>query len=109
MNIDELENFIIREELEWSRDNIENMPEEEFKKRSYLYVKSNHWNTCVRLDLDELDKWSEALLLKGITQGKNVVKMTRVTGFFSNIGQWNPGKRGELKDRFRVRNFGTEK
>ena len=29
----------------------------------------------------------------------NVEHMTRVTGFFSKIDGWNPGKQAELKDR----------
>jgi hypothetical protein len=107
MDIAELENFLVNSErdLEWSIDNIENMLEEEFKKKNYLYIKSKHWDTCIRLNLDKLDEWNEMLIQKELIQGRNVVKMTRVTGFFSNIDQWNPGKRGELKDRFRVSNL----
>ncbi len=33
----------------------------------------------------------------------NVEGITRVTGFFSKVTSWNKGKRGELKDRARVR------
>lgn len=109
MNIIELENFLVNSEddIEWSKDNIENIDMEEFNKKNYLYLRSRRWNSCIRLDLANIDKWTEALILKELTHGKNVVKMTRVTGFFSNIEQWNPGKRGELKDRFRVKNISS--
>jgi hypothetical protein len=34
--------------------------------------------------------------------GRDVTQVTRVTGYFSKVGSWNPGKRIELKDRHRV-------
>lgn len=34
-------------------------------------------------------------------QGKDVEWITRTTGYFSRVSQWNPGKRGELQDRHR--------
>jgi hypothetical protein len=34
-----------------------------------------------------------------IVQGKDVVHMSRVCGYFSRINNWNKSKQGELKDR----------
>ena len=31
--------------------------------------------------------------------GANLEHITRVTGYFSKVAGWNPGKRGELRDR----------
>ncbi len=98
MNILDLENFLVKEEddLEWASENND------------LYIRSKKWNTCIKVELDKLDNIQEELLMKEITQGKNIVQITRVTGFFSNIKNWNPGKKGELKDRYRINNIKTE-
>ena len=40
-------------------------------------------------------------LLAGCKAGCDVDHVTRVTGYFSRTSAWNPGKRGELKDRHR--------
>jgi len=34
-------------------------------------------------------------------QSREVDWITRVTGYYSFVKQWNPGKRKELEDRFR--------
>ncbi len=36
-------------------------------------------------------------------QGKHIEQITRVTGYFSKIKNWNAGKKAELRDRARVR------
>jgi len=36
-------------------------------------------------------------------QSQNIEGITRITGYFSRVTGWNKGKRGELKDRFRVK------
>jgi hypothetical protein len=41
-------------------------------------------------------------LMNQINKGLEVEQITRITGYFTKISQWNKGKRGELKDRFRV-------
>lgn len=92
MNISELESLLVREQedLEWSYETGE------------FYIRSKRWRTCIKVDLNALDKLTEDILLKELVQGKNIVQITRVTGFFSNVGSWNKGKTGELKDRYRV-------
>lgn len=49
---------------------------------------------CAQLTADEL--------MRAINQGLEVEQITRITGYFTKISQWNKGKRGELKDRVRV-------
>jgi hypothetical protein len=40
-------------------------------------------------------------LYEMIAGDKDVTQITRITGYFSAIASWNPGKRGELKARKR--------
>jgi hypothetical protein len=40
-------------------------------------------------------------LYKEINKGLKVEGITRCTGYFSKTTQWNKGKLGELKDRYR--------
>jgi len=41
-------------------------------------------------------------LLTEINRGLELEHITRITGYFTKISQWNKGKRGELKDRVRT-------
>lgn len=34
-----------------------------------------------------------------VVQGRDVIHMSRICGYFSNIHNWNQSKKGELKDR----------
>ena len=38
-------------------------------------------------------------------QSENIEGITRITGYFSRISGWNKGKMGELKDRYRSREY----
>jgi hypothetical protein len=38
-------------------------------------------------------------LAKLVYNGKNLIHMTRVCGYFSQMANWNPSKLGEAKDR----------
>ncbi len=44
-------------------------------------------------------------LMNATHQGKNVDQITRITGYFSRIQSWNKGKTGELKDRYRNKEY----
>lgn len=92
MDLAELEDFLVREEedLEWS------------DQKDGFYIRSKRWGTCIKLDLNKLESLDEVALIKELVQGKNIEQITRVTGFFSKTRQWNPGKRGELKERFKT-------
>lgn len=52
------------------------------------------YGTMLKLD------WDKLRILAAC--GKDVDHITRTTGYFSRVSQWNPGKLGELKDRHRV-------
>jgi ribonucleoside-triphosphate reductase len=36
---------------------------------------------------------------------ENIEGITRITGYFSKISGWNKGKKGELKDRFKNKEY----
>ena len=67
-----------------------------------IYLKSNLWDTIIRIQLDKLPNINDTQILQQLEAGKNIVQMSRITGFFSVINNWNPGKRGELRDRYRI-------
>ena len=55
-----------------------------------------------RINNDLITHLSPEELMNQINKGLEVEQITRITGYFTKISQWNKGKRGELKDRFRV-------
>lgn len=67
-----------------------------------VYLRSEKWGEIIRIDLDKLEKINGEQIKKALVHGKDVIQMTRVTGFYSLIRNWNPGKVGELKDRYRI-------
>ena len=36
---------------------------------------------------------------RAVVNGRDVVQMTRIIGYYSRLSNWNPSKIGELKDR----------
>ena len=63
---------------------------------------ANNPEHSTRITKDRLAQLSSEDLIKQINKGLEVEQITRITGYFTKISQWNKGKRGELKDRFRV-------
>ncbi|MBW1839801.1 MAG: hypothetical protein JRI49_07675 [Deltaproteobacteria bacterium] len=57
---------------------------------------------CTRVTKEVFEKLTPEELLKEINRGLEVEQITRITGYFTKVSQWNKGKRGELKDRIRV-------
>jgi len=55
-----------------------------------------------RITHDIIAKLSPEELMNHINRGLEVEHITRITGYFTKVSQWNKGKRGELKDRRRV-------
>ena len=49
-----------------------------------------------------IEKWDWNTLEIASHQAKNIQGITRVSGYFSIVEKWNPGKRSELVDRHRV-------
>jgi len=84
----------------------------ELKKQNLLYdldvnedsiiVKDKSFNTITEFSNESIENNDCQTLLKQTHQGKNVEYITRVTGYFSNVGNWNKGKKEEFKDRYRT-------
>lgn len=66
-----------------------------------VYVRNKRFETEIHLTYNAIERCDLDTLLKATHDGRNVEKITRVTGFFSKVSGWNKGKRGELGDRFR--------
>ena len=47
----------------------------------------------------KVKKMSDSELTAEINRGLQVEGITRITGYFTKISSWNPGKLAELKDR----------
>lgn len=45
------------------------------------------------------DAITEAELLKAVVNGRAVVQVTRIVGYYSHTDNWNKSKLGELNDR----------
>ena len=63
---------------------------------------ANNPGRSTRITNDILAKLSPEELMGQINRGVEVEHITRITGYFTKVSQWNKGKRGELKDRMRV-------
>jgi hypothetical protein len=61
----------------------------------------NHPEACTIVRGDTLQKLDFNQLVSEINRGLRIEQISRVTGYFSKISQWNLGKRGELNDRSR--------
>ena len=63
---------------------------------------ANNPGHSTRITNDLVAQLSPEELMTQINKGLEVEQITRITGYFTKISQWNKGKRGELKDRYRV-------
>jgi hypothetical protein len=58
--------------------------------------------TWLGISKERFQKIESAEELYNLVAGdKDVTQITRITGYFTAISNWNPGKRGELKARRR--------
>ena len=64
-------------------------------------VKNKAFNTTTKFTDEAIEKYSLEELIKMTHHGKNINHITRVTGYFSVVENWNEGKKQELKDRFK--------
>ena len=76
--------------------------EGEHDKKAGVFVKNTQFDTKTHFTIDAIKNHDIDFLVVQTHQGKNVEHITRVTGFFSKVQSWNKGKRGELKQRYRV-------
>jgi hypothetical protein len=63
------------------------------------YLQDEHRATAVKWW--KIDQLTPEELLQEINRGLMVEGITRITGYFTKITSWNPGKLGELRDRRR--------
>lgn len=63
---------------------------------------ANNPENCTRITNKVFKKLTPKELLKEINRGLEVENITRITGYFTKVSQWNKGKRGELRDRVRT-------
>lgn len=63
---------------------------------------ANNPDSCTRIDTALVTQLTADALLLEINRGLDVEQITRITGYFTKVSQWNKGKRGELKDRIRT-------
>ena len=92
-------------------DNIRYAPGEHGGKKGFFL----HWEDparldageCVFLDGDSLPEQSWPTVNRFVKAGRDVHHMSRIVGYYSRIQNWNPSKRGELKDRHKGR-YGLE-
>jgi hypothetical protein len=50
----------------------------------------------------KLETMTTSEIIDAVNRGLMVDGITRITGYFTKVSYWNPGKRAELKDRHRV-------
>jgi len=72
-----------------------------FRNQDLLWYAKDPEN-CTRITKEVFEKLTQEGLLKEINRGLEVEQITRITGYFTKISQWNKGKRGELNDRVKV-------
>ena len=75
----------------------------------YMYFRNtrlpfyaNNPDSCTRIDSALVTQLTADALLREINRGLDIEQITRITGYFTKVSQWNKGKRGELKDRLRT-------
>ena len=81
------------QEFEWQ--------EGKYEGKDGIFVKNIIYDTETHLTKEIIEKHDSWYLKNATHHGKNIEQITRVTGFFSKTN-WNPGKMGELKQRYRV-------
>jgi hypothetical protein len=66
-------------------------------------IEDRWFETLHHVSLEAMAKLNLKTLADVTAAGKNVTQITRITGYFSPVANWNKGKRAELKDRARVK------
>ena len=68
-------------------------------RNEHLAWYSNDPARATAITYEKVEQLSADDLLRAINRGLEVENITRITGYFTKVASWNPGKRGELKDR----------
>ncbi|HTY12878.1 MAG TPA: anaerobic ribonucleoside-triphosphate reductase [Candidatus Omnitrophota bacterium] len=95
MTLEELDAYLeARPHILWATDEAGNIY---FRHESF-----DGENDKTKVEPKALAELTPDKLDRILTGGRNVEHITRVTGYFSRVGGWNKGKKGELHDRHRV-------
>ncbi len=98
MNQAELSQFIeMNQHIECRSDELYT-----YFRNTRLPFYANNPDACTRIDTALVATLTSEELLREINRGLDVEQITRITGYFTKVSQWNKGKRGELKDRIRT-------
>jgi len=65
----------------------------------HLLWYQNHPEGYTEVTKEKFAEMTPDELYDAVTAGMDVEQITRVTGYFSKVRGWNPGKRAELRDR----------
>ena len=98
MTLEEFEAFVLEPGIEWFED------EEHFNfrdKKLPWYCKDQ--KRCLMVKKERMKDLTVDDLRSELRRGLNVSHITRITGYFSVVSRWNPGKLGELKERARIK------
>jgi len=96
MTIEEFESFVSKDNIEWGED------EENFYFRNLdLAWYANDHDRAVKVLKPKMSSLSVTKLEEEINKGLKIEQISRVTGSFAKVNSWNPGKRAELKDRYK--------
>lgn len=71
-----------------------------FRNTTLLWYRNNK-NNATKITFKKLNEMTEVDFFNAINCGLEVDQITRITGYFSKISNWNPGKMAELRDRFK--------
>lgn len=71
-------------------------------RNKHLLFYANNPNSCTRIDNRVLKTLNSSEMMIEINRGLEVEHITRITGYYTKVSQWNKGKLGELKDRIRT-------
>ena len=64
-----------------------------------LYISNKRYGTEIHADYSAIADNDWQTIRDQTVCGRNVLHITRVTGYFTIIEGWNKGKLGELRDR----------
>lgn len=67
-----------------------------------IFLENTKLDTKIFVTNSALKDNNTDTIMAQLSQGKDVEQITRITGYFSTVGNWNKGKLAELKDRYRV-------
>jgi hypothetical protein len=64
-----------------------------------LYITNRRWNTEIHASYDAIAANDWPAIKQQTVAGRDVIHITRVTGYYTIVEGWNKGKIGELRDR----------